>query len=83
MQNLEFDNITYDGTKLYAHFYIDNLTSKEYLEAMDIEQVSNMAICPATIKAFKMLKRLSGDMIKARVGGKGEDKNILKPSYIG
>lgn len=64
MSNLKFHRISYEHNKPYAYFYIDNLGSKDFLERMDLSDVSNMPICKETIKAFNVLRKAEETLLK-------------------
>ena len=57
-KRVKFKRTIFQDGIAYACFYIDNLTTEEYLPKCTLEEVKNMIICPETIRAYKALMQL-------------------------
>ena len=65
MTKIKFHKISIEQGELFAYFYIDNLTNKEFLERKNLEDIQGMPISLETMKAFKAIRDFNYNLITA------------------
>ncbi len=65
MTKIKFHKVIIENGELFAYFYIDNLTNREFLERKSLEDIKQMVISSETIKAYNAVKAFNQNLIKS------------------